>query len=339
MAIERGRWLPVLLLAVVSAVSVGADRPDFPSTEEIQKLVDSQQYTTALRDLQRVLALNGAAANAYDRYKLLMMRGECELQLRQQGAAVESLKAAKAEAFKQSKPERAEDPIALIFLIQKSAAYQYVPKAVTTDAAGEGGEGGGVRANRPIPILDRIRRAEALRALLIDEFPSVEKKVAGLTSVKTLAPVLEVAKSAGTLHALEYARTRDDQQTAPLTHSVAVKGAALLDQALIDSSVRVEAIGESAQQIVIDTITVIDQNTHQPSTTQRTRRRGLSGRDVEYLKTVAATCDKISAATLELEQTLDADFETLNVPLAKAEAMKLRLNALLTDDYWVVPPQ
>jgi hypothetical protein len=331
MAIER-RFFPLLLALALPLPPLLADRPDFPSTADIQTLVDSRQYAVAVREIQRVLALNGAAANAYDRYKLLMLRAECELQLKQQPAALDSLKAAKAEAFRQSKPELAEDPIARTFLIQKSTAYQYTPKtAITFGASGH--------ANRPIPILDRARRGEAFGALLADEFPAVEKKVAAIASAKTLAPVLDAAKSAGALHALEYAQTRGSQQTAALTHPVADKAARLLDQALIDSSTRVEAIADSAQQIVVENLMIMNQATHQPTTIQRTRRRGLSGRDTDYLQSVQAACEKISASALDISQTLDAEFDITNISIAKADAMKLRVHDLLNDNYLNVPPQ
>jgi hypothetical protein len=334
MAIERRLFSLFFLTAAFSLAPrpLFADSAAFPSTDDIQKLVDSQQYSSALHELQRVLALNGAAANPYDRYKLLMLRAESELQLRQQPPALDSLKGARAEAFKQSKPELAEDPIALIFLIQKSVAYQYTPRVALAP-------GSTSHFNPSIPILDRTRRGEAYGALLIDEFPAAEKKVAAIAAAKTIAPVLEAAKSSGNLRALEYAETRDTQKTAALTTPVAEKAAHLLDQALIDSSTRVETIAESAQQIVVDNITVVDQTTHKPFTYQRTRRRGLSDRDASYLQSVKATCEKVSATALEIAQSLDAEFDAMNVSIAKADAMKSRVHDLLTDNYLKIPPQ
>ncbi len=182
----------ILVLLANSVSSTRADEGDLPTPAEVQKLVDAGQYAAALKQLQRILGLSATLGAAYDRYDMLMLRGECQLQVRQQPAALDSFAAARKEAFLQHKPDQAADPIAMIFLIRSSKAYQYVPKA-----AG---------AERPILILDRTRRTAAFGAILTDEFPAAEKKVAASANMTTIAPLLEVAKSAGILRTVEFAQ-------------------------------------------------------------------------------------------------------------------------------------
>ena len=61
-----------------------------PTTQQIQQMLDSKQYPEVLKESQRILTLKGAAAKDVDKFDVLMLRGEAQLQLKQQGPAVES---------------------------------------------------------------------------------------------------------------------------------------------------------------------------------------------------------------------------------------------------------
>ncbi len=98
-----------LLLTLTFAAPLFAD--DLPSPAEIHKLADAGQYAAALRQAQRIIMLTGPAAAAFDRYDILMLKSECELQIRQQGVALATLALAKrsirrAEARPCRRPHR-----------------------------------------------------------------------------------------------------------------------------------------------------------------------------------------------------------------------------------------
>src|ERR1051325_2735669 len=89
--------------------------------DEIKKLVDAGQYKDALKGMSRVLALKGQAAVGYDRFELLMMKAECQLQVKDSTGALATLTEAKKEAFGQRNFDKLAEPTALTYLIQKSS--------------------------------------------------------------------------------------------------------------------------------------------------------------------------------------------------------------------------
>ncbi|MGN6368634.1 MAG: hypothetical protein ACTHN5_10265 [Phycisphaerae bacterium] len=328
---RRGGGIGVCV--VVAAVVVGAagvtgarGAEELPSPADIEKNVETGKYQDALKDLTRVLALTGTPAAAYDRYTMLMLKAECMLQLKQQPGALAVLEQARKEAFAQEKPERAASPVALAFLVQHSRAFEYVPKA-----AGE---------HKAIPWLDRSRRAEAYAALLVDELPAAERKVPPLAQVKALPPLLEFAKTVGSLRALEIMRGKAGDtgegatpETDPLVKAVGDRAAELITDAMADPSGKVLKISDTANQLVQVNVPQHDPNTGRAWVTQRMQRRGLDGEQTQYLKNVGENCGRIIAAAKEFTERLLGEDEALKGAASNAAALRMRAADLLTDNY------
>ncbi|HUO06948.1 MAG TPA: hypothetical protein VM008_01335 [Phycisphaerae bacterium] len=296
---------------------------ELPTPSAIQKTIEGGKYHDALKDVTRLLAITGPSAAAYDRYDLQMFRAECQLQLHQQAQAIEALTAAQKEAFAQDKPERAFAPVALAYLVQHSSVYRYIPKA-----AGN---------HEPIPWLDRSRRAEAYRALLMDELPVVEKQSQGLAHVTAFPPLLQFAKTVGAMHALEQmcaaANEQPGEATKPLVTAVGNKAAQLIGAAMAEPSVKVTNISDTANQLAQVNIPQHDPNTGRSWVIQQTQRRGLTGEDTQYLKGAGTLCEKLVAAAKDISQALIADLDSLKTASTNAATLKLRVVDVLTDDY------
>src|SRR5688572_2221999 len=85
------RRLPALLLIVSFAVipaARAADERGLPPMEELETMLEEKKYQPVLQTISRVLALKGEAARAYDRGKVLLLKGEAHLQMRQGPTAV-----------------------------------------------------------------------------------------------------------------------------------------------------------------------------------------------------------------------------------------------------------
>ncbi len=174
-------------------------------------------------------------------------------------------------------------------------------------------------------------------ALLADNYPAVEKHSAAIPTMQTLPPLLALAKDAGTLRALEYAQTRDDKLTAPLTKRIAARVNDLLLPPLLTAGPRVSTISDAAQTVITETVPQYDPVSHHTLMLQRTRRAGPTDQEVKYLQQTQTICEKVSAAAGDTAQALDSEFDTMKALAAKADTLSLRIHDILNDNYLLVP--
>ena len=175
----------VLAAAMAGGEAGAQEAPPVPMTREIKAQVEAGDYREALKGLLRALDLKGPAAQAYDRVELLMLRAECQLQIKESRACLDSLEAARKEAGVQGKSDGVGAAMAMALLVQRSTAFRYVPK---TAAAGP-------VAPKPVDILDRQARPEAYKALFADELAGTRQKVRAAETVRTMPPIMEAAES------------------------------------------------------------------------------------------------------------------------------------------------
>src|SRR2546423_2177900 len=206
-----------------------------PTTQQIQQMLDSKQYPEVLKDSQRMLTLKGAAAKDVDKYDVLMLRAEAQLQLKQQGPAVESYN----KAIKQtSDPTKAGVPKAMVTLIQKSKAFMYTPKP-SNDPTHPGA---------PLNILDPKERKIALKALFDDEWKPTQAKIDALKKKgnSSLTPIIEASGLAGEMRGLEIAATGTDAQTSTALSDLTDNASRLMTDYLDRSTKRVEDVDRAA---------------------------------------------------------------------------------------------
>lgn len=316
------RRLAAVLLLAAPLLFAGADSAELPSPAQLHALADAGQYHEALKQILRIVTLSGPAAAAYDRYDLFMLRGECQLQVHQQPAALASLALAKKQAVTQQKYDLLVAPTALTYLVQHSSAYQYTPKAPGSQ--------------KPIPWLDRTHRPEAYAALFADDFPLAAKQTAAIAKTKSIPPLEEVARLVGSIHALEAMAAGPDghtPRTDPLVLAVATKAQELFDASLADLSAKTSTIAENANQLVVITVPVYDHISRRSSTAQQTKRCGPTGQETQFLQNAQALCNKIAVSVANMTESLSGQPEPLKATFAKAATLHQRIQTILTDNY------
>jgi len=306
-----------LMLCAMGALVRGAEQVPLLTQDELKKLVDSGQYKDALKGMIRVMELKGAAAAPYNRHDLLMLKAECQLQIKETRAAMDTLELARKEAVAESNDAHAAQAQALVLLIQKSPGLMYTPKTGT--------------ARKPIPILDRILRKAAYDALFADDMAALELKVKAAVAGKSLVPIAEASKLLSGLRAVEFVSAGDNKQTEQITGDLTKRSLKLFGDALDDLTAQTQRISDSANRVVTENVNVTSGG--QTFMQTQTHRKGLAGQDAASLKAIKAECEKIPAAAWELAQALGADTAPFKAVAAKADSLKDKANTVLTDDY------
>ena len=308
--------LLMLLLVLPPASGLSLAPPDVaPTADEIRALYDKGEYNEALKQLSRVLALKGKAAEGVDRYELLMLRAESHLRLKATGAALPALEEAAQVA---TDPEAAAKARALAILVRRSKNLQYTPK-------GGGGKGGGGAG--PIDITDAERRPEAFEALYEGERAAAQPKVAAAEKGKTLPPIAAAMKAVVPLRDLELAATGKDEETADTLKELVERAHTLMAKGLDDMAKRTERISERANELVDYTVR------RNGRTEVRTRRRGLDNRETRELKEVVQTCGKVIESCKELAEGFAEDDEPFVDLEDQARDVGERAHDVLTDNY------
>jgi hypothetical protein len=314
-------------ICAAAAVIVGAGlalgqayQIPLPTEKEIRAQVDAGEYRDALKGLLRVLELKGKQAEGIDRVPLLMLRAECQMQIKQTKAALDSLEEARKEALAAQRPEDVGMALAMSTLIKKSFAFKYKPRTSTGPVTGQ-----------PIDILDRKARAEAFKALFADELTSTRIRVRQAELARALPPVVEAATVAAGLRAMEKAGTNDTNQTDTLTRQLGQHAVDLLSGSQADLSAQVDALAKYASTIVTVPVVQYDSVSHKSWIQQVTRPHGLEPDKVQQLKAVQETCMKTKDAAEELAQLLPVQAEAFKSVSTGAVSLAKRAGEVATE--------
>jgi hypothetical protein len=298
-----------------------ADPAPLLTTDELKKLVDSGQYRDALKAMLPILVLKGPAAAPYNRHEILMLKAECQLQLKMNREALDTLDLARKEALAVPDQPSAAQALALTHLIQKSPGLNYTPKTGTS--------------RKPITIVDRTLRKGAYDALFADELAPLQQKAKAALAGKSLVPIAEASKLLGGVRAVEFVSTGSNKETEQLTADLTKQSLKLFNDALEDLTARTQRISDSANRIVTENMNVTD-STGRTWVQQQTRRKGLTPQDSQTLKGIQTESAKIPQAASDLAQALGADNAPFKAVAGKAEVLRDKVNTVLTDDYSAV---
>jgi len=196
-------------------------------------MIDAQAYRPALQAIAQILPSVAGTAAGSDKYSLLMMRGECLLQLKDGATAIIAFDQATTAAGSLEQNEAAR---AMGGLIRKSTSLFYTPR--TGD-------------NRtPLDLTNLDARKRAMIALLDDELPAAATRVNQALTAQSLPPILAVAPTLRDLHALEDTGTGEDKRTIALVQPLADRIYALIDAELNRVNQQVQAIQRTASRTV-----------------------------------------------------------------------------------------
>jgi hypothetical protein len=325
-------FLPLAVIARAQSApepGTAGGPPPLPTAAEVRQQVNDGQYRDALKSLLRVLELKGEPAAAYDRPEMLLLRAECQLQIRQTQAAKDTLDDAVREARGghgvAPNPEGLGKAMALSALVAKSPNMLYTPRSRT-----------GPLAPKPIAILDRAARPAAYKALFEDSLTEVKARVAAAQGAVTMGPILDAAKALATLRALEKAGTNDEIQSKPLATALAASASVLLGNSVAAMNAAVDAIAAGANLVYAVPIQRVDPVSGVRAIDQITRRRGLVNDEPAQLRSLQQTCAQIVTACYDLHLALDATDPFAGIA-SDANTLAQKAGQVLTDDYSLVP--
>jgi len=270
-----------------------------PTAADLAKQVDDGQYRDALKSLQRVLDLKGSAAAPYNRSEVLMLRAECQLQIREMQGALSTLDAVAKEA--RGNKDQAPNPdmlgkaLALTTLVNKSSNLLYTPKTHT-----------GPLAPKPINILDRTVRPDAFKALFDDLLPDAKAKVHAMQTTTTLQPILDTAKMVTALRAIERVANGAEDESKALADQLTTRATILLGNSVADLSAATDAIATAANQVYVTSSVRTESATGKSVVDHVPHRRGLANDQAARLRTIQQNCTQTIGACSDLSLALDA---------------------------------
>jgi hypothetical protein len=285
-----------------------------PTVEDVRKLLEAGNGSDALRQINRLLALRGKAAEAYDRYELLTLKGDAHLRLRANEAAAVAFKQAAGETDDKVKEAIAR---ATEQLIRRSKGLAYTPKkAPKGQAAG------------PIDVVDPESRHKALAALFVDEMAPVLPKVEAAKDAKTVAPMLAAMAAAREMEYLELAANGSADQINGMVEGLKEQGKTMLGKVLEKGAKRVDRITQRANETE-NVKQIIPNSRGGYRTVQVPKRRGVDRDDVTELKTIVDGCDELMAQARALAAATGGDEEEVEDLLDGADDLKVHVQRML----------
>ena len=219
---SRGKTLAVrlwMLALVIGATSLPAtavtqaDDGRLATDAELRQMRDAGEYRICLQQIGRVMR-SGKVGKSYDRYDLLLLRGDCLLQLEDPATAQLAYAAVAASRV----PEQAREGRATALLLQRSTKLTYLPRG---NAKADG-----------INLASKEGRTQALRALLDDELRACQQDIGRAIRAETLVPIRDALPKLADLYAIERTATGSDSKLRPILEAIGNRTRTLLDQDL-----------------------------------------------------------------------------------------------------------
>ena len=184
-------WIISLLIVASTAIVRGQESA---RVEEIAALVSAGEYREALSRINKELA--GSLADQPGRYEMLMLKGECQLQLKDRIGAGSAFKSAAKSAQDAGQLAAAR---AHALIVERSTNGSYKP------AAGSGRE--------PIDIMLIDPRKEAMTLLQEELWSKCKSQVESALRAETLAPIEQVFTRVADVYCLELFATGQGGQS------------------------------------------------------------------------------------------------------------------------------
>lgn len=224
--------IPFLLLVLVfTGVSAAA-----PTMAEVRDSYAAGQYRPTLRSIADCLALKGQAAEGYDHYELLMLKGECLLQLKSPSYAANAFEDARAAAGNDV-PKRAT-AAANELLARRAPALKYVPKSGTN--------------REPIDVLAPDSRKRAMQAMRDDQMASIAPKLERAATADVLTPMLELLPRLREAAVLEFGATGNVDELKPVLTRLGTRAREMISRELVMKREQIEQINAAANSITFN---------------------------------------------------------------------------------------
>jgi hypothetical protein len=309
------RSLIAVLLLIACIGRVLAQAPP-SSLEDLRKLYEQKQYSDVVKEATRMLRLKGDAARTFDRYGVLMLKGDAQIQLKQGAQATEAFAQAQKET---TDPKKLADAKACELLVKKSRGMMYTPKTSPPPSTRPSTNPSAAARKGAINIGDESARSDALNALFNDEWTLAKPKVESLKKRGGLAPLMDAVKLIDEVRPLELAATGNDTQTKQQLTTLSETAKRLMDDYLRKTGARVDEISRSA-----NTRTQVQNGF---------RKRGLTGQEMQELKDASETAARIEPAAAEMGKAMGVGADPFAETVKAAEQLKIHAKEVLEADY------
>ena len=204
-------------------------RGEAPSIADIQKSMSDGQFTPALKQIAQALAVRDAA----NKYDLLMLKGECLLNVKSPSYAAQSFRAAMKEA-----PDfpKANVALANAIISEKSPKLAYTSRSAPK--------------SEPIDIVSPVKRTQAIGVLYDDTRKSLEPKIKSAMNSSQLTPMIQLIPQMMDLYALEWAASGSAQESEATLKSMGARAREMIGPELKRLNARVSDIQFSASDMV-----------------------------------------------------------------------------------------
>jgi hypothetical protein len=267
----------VICAVVGMSLAARAAGPEAPATEaQLQQMFKDGDYQGVALKATRVLQIKGEAAKAYDRPKVLMLKGEAQLRLKQVSQALDAFASAAKET---TDAKEAATATATEMLVRKSPGLKYTVRP----------KGGG--KPETLDILDEAGRKQAMAALYADEAAVAAPKIKAGETAKTLPVIIEALKTVSRLGALEQVAMGSQEKTTASAKELGTHAQSLMSDAVRSIAGEVQKIGLSANSVTRQS----DGNGGYIMV-----KRGLSPLDTRTLRADVDNGEKIADAAKEL---------------------------------------
>lgn len=299
-----------------------ADRPaarqpqadPLPSADDVRKRLAAGDAVEALKQVNRLLALRGQAAEGYDRYELLCLKADAHLELKATHAAVAALRQA---AGATDDPQQQAVAKATELLIKRSKNLAYTPKRVPKGGKAE-----------PISIVEPESRRKALAVLFVDEVAPLVPKVESAKKANGVAPMVAAMAAAREVRFLERAANGSADQVNGMIEALADAGEEMLGKVVERATKRVDRITTLANETE-HVRQVIPTSSGSYRTVLVPARRGVRSHEVAELKNIIDACDEVLAQAAALAEARGEGEEVVEDLTDSAEDLKVHVQRML----------
>jgi hypothetical protein len=270
-----------------------------PSMKELQDKYRSGDYRGTLSGIAQALALRGAPAEAYDRYELLMLRGDCLVQLNSGSYAGDAFDDAREST--EDIPKRAAAGASEL-VARKAPIGKYVPRTGPD--------------RDPIDIKSPDSRKKAMDALRADLLAQNRTKIEAARNADNLEPMIATLPVLRQIAVLEMGSTGQLTDTKPVLQELGIRARGLIGRDLKGCRMEVAQINANSVEIEND----------------RLERRGLFTQERKDLAALGDHVQQIESVGSEgrrIAEILSGDVAAWDKIVAEATDLATRIEVIL----------
>jgi len=261
------RWTAILSVLTSAPVLVFAQAAS-SDLDEIRSAMAAGEYHAAQKQIDQ--RLFPAPTDPARRYELLMLKGECRLQLKDRMGASTAFKSAAKTAGSSAELAAAR---ANALIVERSTSGRYVPRA------GKGGE--------PIDIMAMESRKRAMNELRGEMWSQYKSKVEAATRAEQLPPIEDVFTSLADMYFLELCANGEATETGAVMQELGARAYKLMQAEVARCGSRVDHLSQLANSSGAD------------ARGWSTGRMGLTSQQRDEVKSMLAYLNKIGQRASE----------------------------------------